>query len=44
MVFHCLNRGNDGGSLFADAGDYAAFERIRKGDKYLFIAPDQKRG
>ena len=28
MVFHCLNRGNDGGSLFADAGDYAAFERV----------------
>jgi hypothetical protein len=26
--FHCLNRGNDRRELFADAGDYAAFERV----------------
>ncbi len=28
MIFHCLNRGNDGRPVFADAGDYAAFERV----------------
>ena len=27
-MFHCLNRGNDRRELFADAGDYAAFERV----------------
>jgi putative transposase len=28
MIFHCLNRGNDRRELFADNGDYAAFERV----------------
>jgi putative transposase len=28
VVFHCLNRGNDRRELFADDGDYAAFERV----------------
>lgn len=28
MVFHCLNRGNERRELFADRGDYAAFERV----------------
>jgi len=28
MVFHCLNRGNDGRELFFGDADYAAFERV----------------
>jgi putative transposase len=28
MIFHCLNRGNERRELFADRGDYAAFERV----------------
>lgn len=28
FIFHCLNRGNDRRELFADEGDYAAFERV----------------
>jgi putative transposase len=28
MIFHCLNRGNEKRELFADRGDYAAFERV----------------
>ena len=28
MVFHCLNRGNDRSEIFADEGDYAAFEKV----------------
>ena len=28
MIFHCLNRRNERQELFADAADYAAFERI----------------
>ena len=27
VVFHCLNRGNDRGEIFAKDGDYAAFEK-----------------
>jgi putative transposase len=28
VVFHCLNRGNDGRDLFNDEGDFVAFERV----------------
>lgn len=28
VIFHCLNRGNDGRNLFDAEGDFAAFERV----------------
>ena len=28
LVYHVLNRGNARATIFEDAGDYAAFERV----------------